>query len=133
MTQPLRPITLTCWALAAALAAAPALAAPKKAAPTANDFPTIDRVLYVQDCMRANAGPPQFEMISKCSCALDRLAEEVKYDDYVTMTTVVNAITIGGERGGELRDNETVKPQIARWRELQSKVQKACFIGGPPR
>jgi hypothetical protein len=98
------------------------------AAALANDFPTIDRVLYVHDCMRTYPGPP-FEMMSKCSCAVDRLAEQVKFDDYVNMTTVVNAISIGGERGGELRDNESIKPQIARWRELQSKVQKACLIG----
>ena len=113
----------------AALACALPLAA---TAAHANDFPTVDRVLYVQDCMRANPGP-YYEMVNKCSCAADRLADEVKYDDYVTMITVVNAITIGGERGGELRDNETVKPQIARYRELQGKVQKACFIGMGPR
>ena len=93
----------------------------------ANDFPTADRVLYVQECMKANPGP-QFEMINKCSCALDSLAREVKYEDYVTMITVVNAVTIGGERGSELRDNESIKPQIKRYRELQAQVQKACFI-----
>ena len=93
----------------------------------ANDFPTVDRVLYVQECMKSHQGA-YYEMVNKCSCALDRLAEEVKYDDYVTMSTVVNAMTIGGERGSELRDNETVKPQVARYRELQAKVQKACFI-----
>jgi len=94
----------------------------------ANDFPTVDRVLYVQECMRANPGP-QFEMVNKCSCALDRLASEVKYDEYVTMTTIVKAVSIGGERGGEMRDNESLKPQIARYRELQARVSKACFIG----
>jgi len=93
----------------------------------ANDFPTVDRVLYVQECMRSNPGP-YYEMVNKCACALDRLAAEVKYDDYVEMTTVVNAMTIGGERGGALRDNDTLKPEIKRYRELQSKVQKACFI-----
>jgi hypothetical protein len=93
----------------------------------ANDFPTVDRVLYVQECMRANPGP-NFEMVNKCSCALDNLAREVKYDDYVSMSTVANAITIGGERGGELRDNESLKPQIKRFRDLQAKVQKSCFI-----
>ncbi len=97
----------------------------------ANDFPTVDRVLYVQECMRANPGP-HYEMVNKCSCALDRLAAEVKFDDYVTMVTVVNAMSIGGERGNELRDNETVKPQIARYREVQARVQKACFIGTGP-
>ena len=100
---------------------------PLATAVSANDFPTVDRVLYVNDCVRANPGP-HFEMVNKCSCALDRLASEVKYDDYVTMTTIVNAVSIGGERGSEMRDNESLKPQIARFRELQARVKKACFI-----
>jgi hypothetical protein len=95
-----------------------------------NDFPTVDRVLYVQECVRNNPGP-YYEMINKCSCALDKLASEVKFDDYVNMSTLANAISIGGERGGTLRDNETVKPQVARFRDLQAKVRKACFIEGP--
>ena len=110
---------------ACGLLAAPALAL------AANDFPTVDRVLYVQECVRDNPGP-HYEMINKCSCALDRVASEVKFDDYTNMSTVVKAISIGGERGGTLRDNESVKPQIARWRELQAKARKACFIGPPP-
>jgi hypothetical protein len=93
----------------------------------ANDFPTVDRVLYVQECLRANPGT-NFEMVNKCSCALDALAREVRFDDYVDMTTIVNAVSIGGERGGTLRDNETIKPQIKRFRDLQAKVQKSCFI-----
>lgn len=115
--------------LPALLAALGAAAAP---AASANDFPTVDRVLYVQECLRENPGP-NFEMVNKCSCALDRVAEQVKYDAYVEMTTVVKAISIGGERGSELRDNETVKPHIARWRELQSKAKSACFIGTGPK
>jgi hypothetical protein len=110
--------------LAAACASVPA----GDAAMPSNDYPTVDRVLYVQQCMRANPGP-HYEMTNKCACALDRIAAEVKFDDYVTMVTVVNAISIGGERGGDLRDNETIKPQLQRWRTLQAKVQKACFIG----
>jgi hypothetical protein len=94
---------------------------------SANDFPTADRMLYVQECIQAHPGP-NFEMVNKCSCALDRLALKVKFDEYVTMTTIVKAVTIGGERGGELRDNETIKPQIKRYRDLQSEAQKACFL-----
>ena len=112
------------------LLAAPALALAAPARALANDFPTVDRVLYVQECVRNNPGP-HYEMVNKCSCALDKLASEVKFADYVNMNTVVNAVSIGGERGGTLRDNETVKPQIARYRELQTKVRKACFIGPP--
>lgn len=96
----------------------------------ANDFPTVDRVLYVQECIRSHPGP-QFEMVNKCSCALDRLASEVRFDEWVAMSTIVNAVSIGGERGGQLRDNESLKPQIARYRELQARAQKACFLGPP--
>ena len=101
-------------------------------AAVANDFPTVERVLYVQECMRNNPGP-NFEMVSKCSCALDVVASEVKFDDYVSMATVVNAMSIGGERGNDLRDNETLKPQIARYRDVQARARKACFIGTSPR
>ena len=95
----------------------------------ANDFPTVDRVLYVQECMRANPGP-QFEMINKCSCALDALARDVKYDEYVTLSTISNAVSIGGERGGAIRDVPSLEPQIKRYRELQAKARQACLIGG---
>ena len=97
------------------------------AAAIANDFPTAERVLYVQDCIKNNPGP-HFEMINKCSCAVDALAREVKYDEYVTMSTIVNAMSIGGERGNDLRDNETLKPQIKRFRELQAQALKSCLI-----
>jgi hypothetical protein len=107
----------------AGCATATATATPK----AANDFPTNERVIYVQECLRTHPGP-HFEMINKCSCAIDTMASEVRYDDYVGMATVVNAMSIGGERGGTLRDNESVKPEIKRYRDLQAKVQKACFI-----
>jgi hypothetical protein len=97
------------------------------AAACANDFPTADRVLYVQECMRAHPGP-QFEMINKCSCALDTLARDVKYDDYVTMSTISKAMSIAGEIGGAIRDAPSLEPQAKRYRELQTKAEKGCFI-----
>jgi len=114
LTHPLRVLCLTALPLFAATA-------------SANDFPTSQRVLYVQECMRSHPGA-YYEMVNKCSCAVDAMADEVSYEDYTNMSTIVNAMTIGGERGGVMRDNETVKPQIKRYRDLQAKVQKACFL-----
>ena len=116
-----RPCRVTLCALLVASAAA-----------QANDFPTADRVLYVQECMRAHPGP-QFEMIHKCSCVLDALAADLKYDDYVTLSTVSKAMSIGGERGGSIRDAPSLEPQAKRYREFQLKSEKACFIGAGPR
>ena len=103
------------------------LAAAGQAGARTNDFPTTDRVLYVQECMRNHPGP-QFEMINKCGCALDKLAAEVSFDDYLTMSTATNANTIGGERGNSIRDVAMLQDQIKRYRGLQSKVNKACFV-----
>jgi hypothetical protein len=98
----------------------------------ANDFPTVDRVLYVQECMRAHPGP-QFEMTNKCSCALDALAKDLKHDDYVTMSTISKAMSIGGERGGVMRDTQSLEAQAKRYRELQTKAKTGCFINSEAR
>ncbi|MCA0175149.1 MAG: hypothetical protein LCH73_02500 [Proteobacteria bacterium] len=110
---------LLCTALLAAGAA--------HAAARDNDFPTNERVQYVLECMANNPGS-QFEMVSKCSCALDKMAEELSYEQYLTLSTEFKAATIGGERGAVIRDNNTAQKDARRYRDLQKKVQSACFI-----
>lgn len=97
-------------------------------ASAANDYPTSARVLFVQECIAKHPGTSNFEMVNKCSCALDAMAAETPYDDYVTMWTVVNARTIGGERGGTLRENATLDEPAKRFRELTARAAKSCFL-----
>jgi hypothetical protein len=110
-------------ACAAALLAAAATGA------WAFDYPTATRVEYVQACMREHPGT-YYEMLNKCSCALDRLAEKVPFDDFVTMSTATNANSIAGERGNAIRDSEPLQKQIREFRKLQSAAREGCFI--PP-
>lgn len=104
------------------------LAGSGAAAARDNDFPTVDRVLYVQECMRSHPGGGHYEMVNKCACAQEHLAAEIRFEDYVSMSTAANATTIGGERGGYIRDNESLQDQIKRFRALQTRVKKACFV-----
>jgi len=97
----------------------------------AHDYPTADRVAYVQECIRQHPGP-HFEMLNKCSCALDKLAGEVQFDAFVEMSTANNANSIGGERGNTIRDTEMLQVQIRRFRQLQSAAKKSCFITSEP-
>lgn len=90
-------------------------------------YPTIDRVLYVQECMRAHPGP-HYEMVNKCACALDRLAAELPFEEFVSLSTATNANSIGGERGGVIRDSEHLQVEVRRYRALQVRVKKACFV-----
>lgn len=109
-----------CAALAVlgVLAAAPA---------RAHDYPTVDRVAYVQSCMRDHPGP-YYEMVNKCSCVLDTIARELPFDDFVSLSTATNANSIGGERGAYIRDVEVLQQQIRRFRQLQSQALKSCMV-----
>lgn len=107
--------------LSGAFAAAPNAAA-------AYEYPTMERVNFVQQCMQENPGP-HFEMVAKCSCLLDHIAKTVRYDDFVSMETSTNATTIAGERGNAIRDAEMLQKQIRDFRTLQTEGKKSCFIG----
>ncbi len=116
------PLPRIPW-IAAALLLAPAWA-------HAHDYPTSERVVYVEACMREHPGG-HYEMLNKCSCVLDTIAREVPFDDYVTMSTATNANSIGGERGSYIRDAEPLQVQIRKFRQLQAQARKSCFLDDP--
>jgi hypothetical protein len=93
----------------------------------ANDFPTQARVEFVLDCMRSSKVSPQ-ESKYKCSCAIDHIAAKVDYATWVELSTVANATTMAGERGGELRDLKDGRKMIATFRQLQAEAKKQCFL-----
>ena len=93
----------------------------------ANDFPTRARVEFVLTCMRESKAPPQ-ESIYKCSCAIDAIADKVRYSTWVDLATVKDGVSIAGERGGILRDLKDGRKTIASYRELQENAKKRCFV-----
>ena len=93
----------------------------------ANDFPTADRVGFVLECMRDHKGV-EFELLNKCSCTIDRLAALYKYDDFVEAQTMAKAVTIAGERGSVLRDNEDAQKAARRYRASVKEAGRACFL-----
>jgi hypothetical protein len=94
---------------------------------SANDFPTAERVLGVQACMQQHQGP-FYEMLHKCACALDEVATQLSFAEYVELSTIANAMTIAGERGNGMRDNESLKAPFARFKQIKREAEKACFI-----
>ena len=59
---------------------------------------------------------------------IDAIAEKVDYNTWVDLSTVANATTIAGERGGVVRDMKDGRKLIASYRELQQDAKKRCFI-----
>ena len=93
----------------------------------ANDFPTRARVEFVLACMEDTKAPPT-EAMYKCSCAIDAIAEKVRYTQWVDLSTVANGITIAGERGGVMRDMKDGRKLIDTYRKLQENAKKQCFL-----
>ncbi|MEN9892825.1 MAG: hypothetical protein RLY78_3120 [Pseudomonadota bacterium] len=117
---------LTALALAGC-AGTPTTSATPAEPPAATPYPTADRVVFVQQCMQDHRGA-YFEMVNKCSCAIDTLARELSFEDYTTLSTEANALTIGGERGSVLRDNEAIGPHARQLRERIARAKQGCFI-----
>jgi hypothetical protein len=100
------------------------------AAPSAhaNDFPTRARVEFVINCMQEGKGMSAQEAMYKCACAVDAIADRIRYNDWVDLSTIANGITIAGERGGVMRDIKDGRKLVSKYREMQENAKKQCFI-----
>ncbi len=112
------------WLLLTALFGAIGLHAAK---PRANDFPTVERVQFVESCIGNYPDRPRQEMVYKCSCMLDEIAKQISYQSYVDLSTSHDAITIAGDRGA-IRDYKPVQNMAKQYRELQAKAKQSCLM-----
>ena len=92
----------------------------------ANDYPTVARVEYVNECIGANGGT--LAALYQCSCALDRIAARLKYDEIVEAGTYAKYATLPGEGGGIFRDSEEAKKLAKLYRELESEARRSCGL-----
>ena len=51
------------------------------------DYPTIERVQFVEFCVREHPDRPRQEMLYKCSCAMDKIIAQMPYEEYVDAST----------------------------------------------
>ncbi len=111
-------------AVALALSAGAFAAKPKA---KINNYPTLDRVQYVLECAQNYPDKVHQEMIYKCSCAIDEIAKQIKYDVFIDAWTSSKAVTIAGERGG-IREHQMVKGMVKQYLDVQTKAQKICLF-----
>ena len=92
------------------------------------DYPTVDRVEYVGDCIQRHPDVDRQEMVYKCSCAIDHIRKQLSYDAYVESSTAAKAFSVVGERGNVIRDSEGAMKLVKRYRKVEADAQEACFI-----
>ena len=94
-----------------------------------HDYPTSARVEYVQECMLRNGG--ELSYLYKCSCAIDRIANELAYDDFVEWGTFARNASLAGERGGVFRDSDQARENTKRYRALEADAYRTCGLQVP--
>lgn len=110
-----------------AVATSAMAAKPKAKTQKIHNYPTVDRVQYVLECARNYPNKVHQEMIYKCSCAIDEIAKQINYDDFINDWTSSKAITIAGDRGA-IREHQMVKGMVKQFNDVQANAQKTCLF-----
>ncbi len=90
-------------------------------------YPTLDRVLFVEECIRNHPDRLRQEMIYKCSCLFDQVAEQVPHANFSELQTAANALSIAGERGSTVRTDD-IREGAKKFRALMAAGKKSCLI-----
>ena len=93
----------------------------------ANDFPTQARVEYVLGCMDSRGGQT-YENLYSCICVIDKIAEEIAYDEYVEGEVFVQLRSTPGERGGVFRDPDRASLLTQKLNDITDVAKKSCFV-----
>ena len=91
----------------------------------ANDFPTKARAEYVFACMSANG--QSMEVLGRCSCSIDVIAEQMKYDAYVDAETALRMRQLRGDRAAIYRSSELVRQLVDKLQAAQVEAEVRCF------
>jgi hypothetical protein len=104
-----------------------AMAAADDAGPTAvpaHDYPTVARVEFVNECVAKSGG--KLAAVYQCSCAIDRIADALAYDDFVEASTYAKYASLPGQGGSIFRDSDHARSLAKSYRDLESKSLRGC-------
>lgn len=103
----------------------PSFSLAQTAAERLNDFPTEARADYVFACMSTNGTTR--EMLQRCSCSIDEIAQLLSYEDYLQAETVLSMRRVGGERMAVFNSSAVAENLVADLRRAQAEAEIICF------
>jgi hypothetical protein len=91
-----------------------------------HNYPTQARVEYVNECIATH--DDSLANVYQCSCAIDRIANVLSYDEFVTAITFARYAGLPGEGGAVFRDSDEARSTAKRFRELEKLAQRECGL-----
>ena len=92
----------------------------------ANDFPTLDRALYIQECMTLRQSQ-NYETLYACVCTIDKIADAMSYKEFVEADSYMRMRNARGERGGLFRGTERAREVRKRFSSIKADAESYCF------
>ena len=92
----------------------------------ANDYPTIARVEYVQQCIAAHGD--RLASMYQCACVIDHIADKIAYDDFVEASTFSKYSGLPGEGGAVFRDSDRARTMAKLYRETEKEASRECGL-----
>ena len=93
----------------------------------ANDFPTQARVEFVLGCMQ-ELGGQSYDTLYPCVCLIDRIAADMRYDEFAQAQVFSQLRSTPGERGGVFRDPDQAGLLTAKLEAATEQGKAACLI-----
>ncbi len=91
-----------------------------------NPYPTTAIVDYVIGCMASNG--QNYEMLQKCSCSIDFIAQAIPYEEYVHISTLLSLQQMtGAGRNAVYKSSTWSNKAVTKLRELQADSTLRCF------
>jgi hypothetical protein len=89
------------------------------------EYPTAARADYVIGCLAANGF--QRQLLDRCACEIDTIANQMTYDDYERAGTVLSMQQASvGPRGGLFRDTPVAKQSLEELRRAEAEASLRC-------
>lgn len=92
-----------------------------------NDYPTRERVDYVLECVAKHGGLSYINQYA-CGCKIDKIAEQLSFEEYDAARTFVQMQKTPGEQGAAFRDPKQSKDLRSKLKEVDAIAEKACFV-----
>ena len=94
----------------------------------ANEYPTVDTVRFVVNCMADNGGQTE-ENLYACTCRFDAINAAFTFAEYEEVSVYVRNKTMPGEKGGVFRDvSRKIKDLSDKYAQARKQAASACPI-----
>lgn len=102
-------------------------AAQAEASTRPNDYPTRERVDFVLECVAKHGGLNYINQYA-CGCKIDKIAEQLTFEEYESARTFSQMVKIQGEAGSAFRDPKQSKDLRTKLKDVDAAAEKACFV-----